>query len=387
MSTLGQTGDLDQYLDDPQVTQAVRSWARDEGLLVTVPVAPWRQLGGSGALLVRLHIFPSATRRRPADVLLKVCSAGSPAREPINLRRAWQDSPDFAARHLFRQLYAPAIMADGRVLMFLDSSDSLTSAVTLGQLPSAARLDGCIATTRLVLGDWNSSTTCQHRALTVQQFLRMELRGVLDRGRSAYNWAADAGLISAVAARVMAGDADDGLNDMARYFQLESGLATKVDFLAGRSHGDLHVDNVIVPCPPDGGFDFDRIRLIDLSAFDPRAPLTRDIAALLLSLIFSAVRSGALSTQGPSLVDILTSAAPRAAAHLTSLQHAVLSVRSSAIAQVETRLRELFHRQYLLSLIAQSIIYTSYRNAGDSGRRWYLLLGSAAAEAYRSSTR
>ncbi|MFF5076097.1 hypothetical protein ACFY36_03530 [Actinoplanes sp. NPDC000266] len=374
---MSRTGDLDRYLDDPQVTRAVRTWARDQNLLAEVPAAPWRRRGGSGALLARLRIARSTPGQKPTDVLLKACSAGSPAREPANHQLAWRDSPDFADRHLFRQLYPPAVMDDGRVLMFLNSSESLTSAVTLGQLPSAALSNGCRATIRMVLDEWNSAATRQPRSSTVRQFLTGELRGVLNRDRSAYTWARGAGFIP---------DVHDGLDSMAHRFQLDEELSTKVEFLAGRSHGDLHVDNVIVPVSPGGAFDFDDIRLIDLSAFDPMAPLSRDIAALLLSLIFPAVRGGALPSQDPSLADALTSEAPLSADHGTALERLLISVRSEAIGQIENRLHGIFHRQYLLSLIAQSITYTSYDNAGESGRRSYLWLGATAAEAYRSST-
>ncbi|MEU8820483.1 hypothetical protein [Actinoplanes sp. NPDC048796] len=376
MSTFEQVGGLDRYLNDPHVTRAVRAWARDQGFVATVPAAPWRRRGGSGALLVRLHIVVPAHERLSADLLVKVCSAGSPAREPANHQRAWRDSPVFATRHLFRQIYPPVALADGRVLMFLDSSSSLTAAVTLGQLPGAARLDGGVATIRLVLGDWNSPNSRERRTSSVEQFLAAELRGVLDRGRSAYTWARDAGLIP----DARAGDVRAGLPDLARRFQLTSELAGAVEFLAGRSHGDLHVDNIIVSRTPDGELDFEGIRLIDLSAFDPRAPLSRDVAALLLSLIFPAVRSGAV----PSLVDALTSAAPATATPRTALERVVNSVRLEAVKQVESRDQAMFHRQYLLSLIAQSVTYTSYDNAGEDGRLWYLRLGAAAAHAYRS---
>ncbi|MEH1031566.1 hypothetical protein V6W11_27835 [Micromonospora profundi] len=384
MSTDGQTSDLDRYVDDPRVTQAIQSWARGNGLLATVPELAWRQRGGSGALLVRLRITPLATMQRSVDVLLKVCTAGSPAREPANHRWAWQESPDFAARHLFRQLYPPMIMSDGRVMMFLDSSESLSKAVTLGQLSPAMQLEGCTRAIRLILSDWNTPTAHQHRVMTVQQFLRGELRGVLDRGRSAYNWATGAGLFADPAAAIAARNASHGLIHVAGHIGLYSELTTMVEFLAGKSHGDLHLDNVVVPCTPDGHLNFDHIRLIDLSAFNPMAPLSRDVVALLLSLLLPAVRSGALSTQSPSLAHALTSAAP-VVSHPSSLERAALSIRSDVISQIESRLHGLFHRQYLLSLIAHSIIYTSFENVGDSGRRWYFALGAAAAEAFRSS--
>jgi hypothetical protein len=43
----------------------------------------------------------------------------------------------------------------------------------------------------------------------------------------------------------------------------------------GRAHGDLHLDNIFIPLFPR--VDADGYRLIDLSEFHERAPLSRDI--------------------------------------------------------------------------------------------------------------
>lgn len=387
MSAGGTPDDLDHYVGDPGVARSIRSWARDQGVLAMTPAVPWRQRGGSGALLLKLHIIPVSTPRMiteaPVDVLLKVCSAGSSAKEPMRHWRAWQGSPDFASRHLFRQAYPPEMAADGRVLMFLDSSDSLADTVTLGQVPMALQSDACGATIRLLLDEWNPPEARQRYVIPVREFLANELRGVLDRGRSAYGWAASVGLIPEPTTEMGGTGRDGGLPDIARHFRLESKLADAVEFMAGRSHGDLHVDNVIVPRTQTGGYDFNNIKFIDLSGFDAMAPLSRDVASLLTSLVLAVARSGPSPVQTAALFGLLTSATPSLGGKPNDLERAILAARRSALMQIDARFHQTFHRQFLLSLIGQAIIYTSYDNVGSGGRHWYFALGAAAADAYR----
>src|SRR5262245_2806473 len=127
------TSDLGRYIDDPPAARAIEAWAREKAAAVEVPDEPWRRRGGSGAILARLRIHVG--EHGPLDILVKVCSQGSPAHEPENHEVAWALSPGFAERHLLRQVFAPKVMNDGRALMFLKTSQALLHGRTLGELP------------------------------------------------------------------------------------------------------------------------------------------------------------------------------------------------------------------------------------------------------------
>jgi hypothetical protein len=62
--------------------------------------------------------------------------------------------------------------------------------------------------------------------------------------------------------------------------------------------------------------------------------------------------------------------------------HIVHAVRHAATIGLNTDLQHIFHVQYLLSLVAQTIIYTSYSNVGLLGQHWYFALGVEAAKAF-----
>ncbi|MBO4204888.1 hypothetical protein [Micromonospora echinofusca] len=318
-------------------------------------------------------------------MLMKVCSKGSPAREPANHEDAWIRSPNFADRHLFRQNFAPRFVEDGRVLMFLDSSETLSSSRTLGELPVALQSDGAAATARLVLGEWNSSTTWQRKTISADAFLRIELRGALDAGRSAYRWAERAGLLAVGMDWINTpiGGHRRAPNPI-QLSKLDSVVSKlEVEYLCGNTHGDLHVDNIIVPLAADGSPEYDQIRLIDLSGFDPSAPLSRDVATLLLSSILPTVQAGISEADTRTLVHLLTRT-DRTGVKADSLAVAriVRAVHAAVAAGLGADLRRIFHAQYLLSLLAQAIVYTSYSNLGVAGRRWYFSLGVEAANAF-----
>src|SRR5262249_28790466 len=63
-----------------------------------------------------------------------------------------------------------------------------------------------------------------------------------------------------------------------------SGADCRVQFIAGRTHGDLHEDNVLVS-RVEGVADAEGFRLVDLSTFEEAGPLSRDLAMLTVSAL------------------------------------------------------------------------------------------------------
>ncbi|MFT7869127.1 MULTISPECIES: hypothetical protein [Amycolatopsis] len=366
--------DVGRYLGDPVVVRALEAWAHDHAHSLEVPDEPWRRRGGSGALLARLRITPTVEFGGSVEVILKVCSKGSPAGEARNYERAWLSSPTFASRHLIRQLFQSQTLEDGRVLMFLDSSEMVSNSQTIGEMTPAYQQLGAAEAIRSILYSWNEPTGWKHGRTSASEFLRLELRGALNRGRSAYRWADRAGL--------MADDVDwfgvrigksGGLPNPIHLLNDGSALSEiDVEYVLGYSHGDLHVDNIVVPLI-DGRPDFSQIRLIDLSGYSSSAPLSRDVATLLLSLILPTVRAKASSSGDmPALVRVLIdSDLSHADLDGSAIAQSVHRVRAAVTRELDNELKRIFQLQYLLSLLAQAIIYTSYSNVGEVGRRWY----------------
>ncbi|WP_143051075.1 hypothetical protein [Amycolatopsis pretoriensis] len=370
--------DVGRYLGDSVVVRALEAWARDRALSLEVPDEPWRRRGGSGALLARLRITPTVEFGDSVDVILKVCSKGSPAGEARNYERAWLSSPTFASRHLIRQLFQPQTVEDGRVLMFLDSSEMVSNSQTVGEMEPAYQQLGAAEAIRSILYRWNEPTGWTRRRTSASEFLRLELRGALNRGRSAYRWADRAGLmvddVDWFGVRIgKSGKLPNPihlLNDDSAFSKID------VDYVLGYSHGDLHVDNIVVPLT-DGQPDFGQIRLIDLSGYSSSAPLSRDVATLLLSLILPTVR--AKTNSGGDMHTLVRLLIDADFSH-SDLEESVIAqsvhrVRAAVIRGLDYELKRIFQIQYLLSLLAQAITYTSYSNVGEVGRQWYFAFG------------
>src|SRR4029453_17856508 len=59
---------------------------------------------------------------------------------------------------------------------------------------------------------------------------------------------------------------------------------THLSYLTGPSHGDLHAGNVLVPLDDPAGVT-KHFRLVDYAHYRPTAPLSRDVTALLTSVV------------------------------------------------------------------------------------------------------
>ena len=155
--------------------------------------------------------------------------------------------------------------------------------------------------------------------------------------------------------------------------------AVEVDYLTGHSHGDLHLDNAVVAGGADGQPMLDDCWLIDLAAFREEAPLTRDVAALVLSV--AARRAGAQidKAEADELIDFVLS--PEG--HRPQFIQPYIADSIQQIFQVHQtiprRWEDIWRAQYLLSIQARALRYTSFRQrwavravvvlpAGSAGR-------------------
>ncbi|NEC92172.1 hypothetical protein [Streptomyces sp. SID12501] len=319
---------------------------------------------------------------------MKISSKGEHSIEALLHKRAWQARPDFSKRHLVHQPYPPILMIDGRSIMFQETGSDFHSIHTLGELPERYQASGCKKATFLILREWNDLTNAQSRITTASEYLKMELRHSLSVGRSAYRWAKAANLLPSDAPFIRVNFRDRELNlpnpiQVATDDHRMQGI--HLEYLEGLTHGDLHLDNAVVPWPISSGPRIEQLRFIDLSAFSDSAPLTRDIVTLLLSCVFRSMRSGLSQKQQESSIALLIDHD----AKLKDYPPDSLVDTIAEIAQIAEALpkqwKQRWHAQYLLSLQAQSLTYTSYENVGERGRGFFFQLAAHAAEAFLES--
>lgn len=213
-------------------------------------------------------------------VILKLCPPDPYlAREPKRHLEALERSPAaFATSHLVRQPLAPVQLSESKWwLLFQEvAGGSLVDVRPLSAFWDNEALPRVVANlVSGLLADWNPKK--QLVQTDVPEFFRRVLETRLDSRGPITLWAAREGVGTDPWIRV-GGTVVPNAFVWATDQNLES---PNILAVLGNGHGDLHLDNVMVPAlEPDSGF-----RLIDLSAYSPRMPLAVDPIHLLLSSV------------------------------------------------------------------------------------------------------
>jgi hypothetical protein len=129
----------------------------------------------------------------------------------------------------------------------------------------------------------------------------------------------------------------------------------RIQFFAGRTHGDLHEDNVLVPSTNTTA-EPESFRLVDLSTFEEIGSMSRDLAMLSVSSLTR--RLGDLSPeQRESLLDCLAdhtrlpdraaSGSPSLPSHLSAFVDEIIRVvyTTNAIESLNARFRQATRRR------------------------------------------
>ncbi|GAB3159725.1 hypothetical protein GCM10027290_65020 [Micromonospora sonneratiae] len=154
-------------------------------------------------------------------------------------------------------------------------------------------------------------------------------------------------------------------------------------YLVGLSHGDLHADNILARVSEDGTLRVHDARLIDLATFEAQASLSRNIATLVLSLVSEVVRTPLRPGEDTKLIDLVLNPENKTVKPQVA-PYVVEAVRDvySAFRRVLPAYQDSWRPQYLLSVVAQALIHTSYNDAGADGQWWYLRLAARAAHRF-----
>ncbi|MYS23344.1 hypothetical protein GA0115240_152213 [Streptomyces sp. DvalAA-14] len=358
---------------DRAAGDALVEWARDGGHGGTVrPVSPrWLPLAASGtdALLGAVTVTPG-----PGDVVVKVC--------PPELRReatAHARAERTAAGKVAKQAFAPWPLADGRLLTFqTPAGGSLRSVVALAQLRSQELSAACTCVVTWLLTGWNQGMeNAEAVPVAASRLLAGELDALVAAG----------GSVLAYGDRVRAPgpDADwievDGAvlpNPLAMVAGRPGLPDPEVLVVRGHAHGDLHLDNVLVP-RRKGRPQPDAFQLIDLTTYTADAPLGRDVAMLLLSVVADWLRQGLPPGQELALLRYLVAPSEedrdRIVPELLELVDAVLDTCAGL---VKDGWRDIWNNQFLLCLQAAALRFTTYDDSGDKGRWWYFRLAAHA---------
>ncbi|MDX3753144.1 hypothetical protein [Streptomyces sp. AK08-02] len=331
----------------------------------------------TGAVLQVVHIAPP-----PRQLVLKVIPAGAPGREASAHAAALDAVDTFSKAHLVGQPYPPADLPGGKTVMFQEvAGGSLRDVAPAGSLPRQEQNQVVEAVVRGLLAEWNEAAL-RHAVpvrMTVSEFLHGELGDVWTGGGSLQAFGRDLRLFAPSPPWVYS----DGMRLPNPYLLVKGGHPAFADptvpVLRGLGHGDLHLDNILVPSL-EKVVQPHKYLLIDLCTFSGEADLGRDVATLLLSALLPHVNHPqelppdqrhallrfVVDPDADHRADIVPGAATRVAA--------VRDTARAAMAGWE----DPWDLQFLLSLTAAALRFTTYTKISEAGRTWFARLAAHA---------
>jgi MoxR-like ATPase len=362
---------LENLFDDEPASKALVAWARKGVHADSVrPSKPlWQPLGqsASGALLTAVVVKP-----KPGVVVVKVSAHGQED-EGRNHAAAHETAKD----HVTKPLPWSWPVEDGRMLTFQSpATGSLRDVRAMAAFERDDELPaGCAYLTKWLLTEWNKgpgggTSDCR----PVGELLREELGALVSRDGSALAYGSRIGGLEADTPWIRV----DGL-DLPNPLALATGGAghPELDILRGRAHGDLHLHNVLVPFR-EGSARFEEFQLIDLATFSDNAPLSRDVAMLLLSALEPTAREQP-TDEGDALLHYLVRPHKRFLRWITPVtRDLVQAVQDTCRNVSEGGLYDVWVPQFLFSLVATGLRFSTYENMGDGGRWWYFRLAAHA---------
>jgi Phosphotransferase enzyme family len=328
-------------------------------------------------------------------LVLKVTTAEQT--EVLRQHQARAQAPaEFAGAHLAGYAHEPQRVGDGSWLSFQDvAGDDIESVEVLTVLFNAM-LDGSARETRCdpatfagvcgaviggILNGWTGRPWLAPERYTVARFLR---RHVLDQ-------LAPGGRLHALSARYdhdtieVPGEPGPLPNPFALARGTYQGSTPMIPALTGRTHGDVHSDNIMVRVRPAiDGTDF---HLVDLALYEPDGPVTRDPAHFVLYLL--ARRMDTLSpAQQSALITVLLDP-QRADGKLLPgwLADLIYAVDDACLAWLKgSGLQREYRRQRLLSIAGSALLFLGRTSTRPEDHGWFLRLSARAAAAFLSAT-
>jgi hypothetical protein len=374
--------ELAAYLGEEEA-QALSSWGRATGRIVEIPARRWSSAGYTGATLHSVVVTGGASS---THCILKSippepdgASGREVGREPVQHEFAVRANPEFARDHLVGQPFDAIPGRGWRVLMFQSFVADGAPLATAAEL-SPDRLPGaCAYLVRQLLDSWNAGRVVGRKS-TVSGVLSEALGSALRPEGTIAAWTGDAQISDITVPWIQF--RKDGPVVPNPVLPVSSGLLfgdRGVDVLHGLVHGDLHLRNILVPSTPDGSPSLARYALIDLATFKESGSLTRDPVCLLMSAVAETFSSVAAEHEDALIDVVLGGDAGRRSEPPFAVAVAVRAAMSDAVGALGKGYSGMWPLQFLVSVQAQALRFTSYRL--PARLKWWSFRLSAAAAA------
>jgi hypothetical protein len=342
------------------------------------------------AVVIETDMHAKRSRRLVFKVIASdPAQPGDPA-EYTRHRAAYAEAPEDFRRHLTVPEDAPIRVGDGQWITFQSIAGDATELTVLlnsmlrvrGQMPvvacdSRTFAGACGVVVASVLHEWNGLPQVMRTRQTVDEFLRHHVHGQLEPG----------GRLHALSQRhpgttiELPGEQQPLPNPVALARGEYFGSQQIVRTIVGRTHGDLHTDNVLVKTRPQ--IDPRAFSLIDLANYESSGPLTRDPVHLVLYIL--ARRMDTISDhQKIALIESLIDPQGTDPALLPPWLHSVIErVEEAAAAWLAgSGLEPEWRQQRLLSLVGCGLLFLGRTSTSPHDHEWFLRLAARAAAAY-----
>ncbi|MFE9107888.1 AAA family ATPase [Actinomadura geliboluensis] len=334
--------------------------------------------GNSGARLAKVTLADLSGEPDDRPCVIKYCPPDLASRRPEDPQRkrpesaqhkkALKESPaEFREQHLVESAFPPIRCGGGGFVMGLSRVDG----VPLGAVELSQLADVCKQVWEKTLHGWTKHAFAR-RASTVAELLRWELGDSTQARTWMHDWADERGLLTPALLRLP--DENAPLPNPWRMLDVNVPEGrTKIHYLVGRTHGDLHGDNVLVPMF-DETFYAEEFRLIDMATYHPEGPLSRDPAALLVSLCSREIGfSSSDSVQEASLAYLEHDR--RAARLCDTIPAEIRNVIDALREPTREFAREAgweadWHKQLKVSLLAEAMLHSAYESSLPKTARW-----------------
>ncbi|MGW7514375.1 hypothetical protein ACWGJ2_02125 [Streptomyces sp. NPDC054796] len=295
-------GDEDEFLC---VTRQLERWLR--GQRFELEFVRWLTEGGSGAHVAVVRSQSTLDRTDWRHLVLRLVPPATGESETERAREALaQAAPEFRSAHLITLEFDGTLSTDDEPWWIhlqrvaLDDLGPTRAPRLVDVVDDEGYGAYCRTIVRSLLDDWNAGSDIV--TYEPHTFLEGFLGGVrLTRPRiTAFLDEAGISLDAPRRHLTVPGRAQALPSPFALLAGNQADWPTETDVFLGRSHGDLHVRNVLLPRSEER-VEAERFQLIDLGHYDGKGPLSHDPMRLLLSTAaewlpglvpHSAIRSG-----------------------------------------------------------------------------------------------
>lgn len=365
--------ELTREFGDAAVASAIVDSLLDNGMKILSGSVKSVRRGYTGARLVKALLANVSPPIEPRSCVIKYCPpAASHLRESRGHSAALRESPAGFQKHLAQIAFPPINCPRGALVIGQDVAEG----DPLGAVEPDRLFEACEVIWKKVLGEW-TGPDYESKHSTLADLLESELGDCFRTGGWLRDWARDRGLL--VPELLQLPDEDMPLpNPWWLFAEDRPETQANLHYLVGRAHGDLHGDNVLVPVRK-GRVLATGFLLIDLATYERRAPLSRDLATLLMSLSWREIGESSRRSQSSFLEYI--EGGYRDESHYGGMAPDVRKIidalREPAYTfVVETKKweAERWLQQLRVSLLAQAMRHSTYASGGPDARRWCSLL-------------